>query len=420
MRLLLPASDCRVHARRAAGLAVSIALHGGVALLMLGLVPTARVVPTASTRTPPVVVFVPPPPVLDQFHELVVENDSETASASDSTVNIAGFTFDVARIRARRNALFPFLTLDTLFLEGLDEQVRSASRRLINPFPAQERPTIRPPLLISSTAIQAVVDRTWSRRDRWKSFSEISALINAHDPNEGRLAEVVHAYLDQNILQPYYAIGTTDPRFWTVLGLAADHAEFIDYVRAFARRHPSSRTTTELLFLLDELAQGSRDALLILLDTEPTADLELTRRADRDAYELAVAVHRQYREWLKQRGLDSAAAINARYDELRLRVLSTIVQSTPGGYRAADARFLAGEIFFYQNDTAEALRWWRDITPGSGDSYAIAYSELLAELQAPSGLSAAKVIAVLGGERRRWLELSRKRLRQFGYTFTSF
>ena len=98
----------------------------------------------------------------------------------------------------------------------------------------------------------------------------------------------------------------------------------------------------------------------------------------------------------------------------------TIVQSTPGGYRAADARFLAGEIFFYQNNTAEALRWWRDITPGSGDSYATAYSELLAELHAPSGLSAAKVNAALGGERRRWLEFSRKRLRQFGYTFTSF
>ena len=44
------------------------------------------------------------------------------------------------------------------------------------------------------------------------------------------------------------------------------HGDFIDFVRAFARQHPSSRTTTELLFLLDELAQGSRDVLLTLLD----------------------------------------------------------------------------------------------------------------------------------------------------------
>ena len=166
--------------------------------------------------------------------------------------------------------------------------------------------------------------------------------------------------------------------------------------------------------------QGSRDALLILLDANPPADLERTRLADRDAYQLAVAVQRQYREWLAQRQLDSAAAIRSRYDELRLRLLSTIVESTPAGYRAADARYLAGEIFFHQHNTPEALRWWGAMTPDAGDSYAIAYSELLQELESPSGLSAAEIHAILGGERARWLEVSRRRLRQFGHSFTTF
>lgn len=66
------------------------------------------------------------------------------------------------------------------------------------------------------------------------------------------------------------------------------------------------------------------------------------------------------------------------------------------------------------------MRWWREITPGTGDNYATAYSELLMALQSPSGLTAAEVNAILGGERGRWLDLSRKRLRQFGHTFNSF
>ncbi len=339
---------------------------------------------------------------------------------SAEPLRVAGFDFDVARIRERRNTLFPFLTLDLLFLQGLDEQVRSTRRRMTNPFPPREPLTVRPPLSLDEAAMQGVIDRTWSRRERWRSFSELATLITAHDPDQGRLPQLLQRYLDANILQPYYQSGTPDPRFWTVLGLAADHADFIDFVRGFARRHPSSRATTELLFLLDELVQGSRDALLILLDANPAADLERTRLADRNAYELAVAVQRQYRQWLAQRQLDSAAAISARYDELRLRLLSTIVESTPAGYRAADARYLAGEIFFYQKNTPEALRWWGAITPDAGDSYAIAYPELLQELKSPSGLSAAEINAILGGERSRWLEVSRRRLRQFGHSFTTF
>ena len=420
MRLLLPAVDRHARARRARGLAGSLALHAAV-FALIALTPLDRHSPSRDTAASSVVVaFVPPSDARVEPNDHALSEGHSAATDSAAPLRVAGFNFDVARIRARRNTLFPFLTLDLLFLQGLDEQVRSTRRRLVNPFPPRQPPTVRPPLSLTDAAVQGVIDRSWSRRERWRSFSELAVLISAHDPNEGGVPQLLQRYLDANILQPYYQSTTPDPRFWTILGLAADHADFIDFVRGFARRHPSSRTTTELLFLLDELVQGSRDALLILLDTNPPADLERTRLADRDAYELAVAVQRQYREWLAPRQLDSAGAINARYDEIRLRLLSTIIESTPGGYRAADARYLAGEIFFYQHNTPEAIRWWRAITPDAGDSYAIAYSELLQELKSPSGLSAAEINAILGGERGRWLDASRRRLRQFGHSFTTF
>ncbi len=51
---------------------------------------------------------------------------------------------------------------------------------------------------------------------------------------------------------------------WAQLGLAADHVDFIDFVSEYASQHPSSKTTTELLFLVDKLAQASLDALVTL------------------------------------------------------------------------------------------------------------------------------------------------------------
>jgi hypothetical protein len=60
------------------------------------------------------------------------------------------------------------------------------------------------------------------------------------------------------------------------------------------------------------------------------------------------------------------------------------------------------------------------MTPRPGDSYFEAYSELLPEVQRGGAGLTAKAIAILGGEHGRWLEMSRQRLRQFGYSFDTF
>jgi len=205
-----------------------------------------------------------------------------------------------------------------------------------------------------------------------------------------------------------------------MLGLAADHAMFIELVRRFAREHPSSKVTIELLFLVDELAQGSRDTLLMLASTDPQAALRHTAAEHPEAYALALALRAHYGGWLRARHLESEAAIRLRYDRVRLQLLSAIIDSSPGGYRVADARYLAGVVLFEQNNLAAAAALWSAIETDPSDTYVVAYSEVLRALRQPEVARAAEVVRILGSEHRRWLDFSEQRLRKFGHGFDSF
>jgi hypothetical protein len=52
------------------------------------------------------------------------------------------------------------------------------------------------------------------------------------------------------------------------------------------REHPRTRTSTELLFLLDALLQGSRVTLALLLETSPPRQMQWTRQENWQADEL--------------------------------------------------------------------------------------------------------------------------------------
>ena len=109
-----------------------------------------------------------------------------------------------------------------------------------------------------------------------------------------------------------------------------------------------------------------------------------------------------------------------RYDRVRLQLLSAIIDSSPGGYRVADARYLAGVVLFEQNDLAAAAVLWSAIKPDPGDTYVGAYSEVLRALRQPEDARAAEVVRILGSEHRRWLDSSEQRLRKFGHRVDSF
>jgi hypothetical protein len=135
---------------------------------------------------------------------------------------------------------------------------------------------------------------------------------------------------------------------------------------------------------------------------------------------MIIAIQRHYATWLAEHGLDSVSAIKARYDDVRLRILSTIVETTPGGYRGGDAQFLMGELLFNQGKVTEAAKKWRAIAPDPSDSYASTYVEITNALRSSSEADTKTISRVLEkSQAARWF-VSADRLRQFGWACDRF
>jgi hypothetical protein len=363
-----------------------------------------------------------PPPETERRDDL----DADLPHAE--TARAFGFQFDVRKIRARWNRLFPFVTAPPSF-ESV-ARVQLAARRLVFADPramAPAMPAAHPPLSMGDAALQRLMDRTWSRRERWSRFGALVPLISAYHPDDGRLPQVIREYVEQNALQPYAETTLPDPRRWALLGLAADHQDFLDFAGPWVRQHPQTRTATELLFLIEALARGSRETLVMLLQTNPMQQMVWTRAESPDAWALFVGLREHYRQQLRERGLGSIDLVQARYDEVRLQLLSTALRLTPNGYRASDARLLIGRIHWRSGNRSEAIRVWRDMIVTRDDRYAETSAEILRALGQAASTDAANVSrdparieAILDAEQQKWVAVQFDRLRRFGYGFSSY
>jgi hypothetical protein len=239
---------------------------------------------------------------------------------------------------------------------------------------------------------------------------------------DGDLAALLRGYVVQNGLQPYADPGIRDPRLWTELALAADHAAFIDLISRYIGEHPSTKTTTELLFLLDAMVQGSYDALTTLLDVVPAADLEWTRASNADAIRAIVTIQKHYREELERRGLTSRDAIRLYFDEARLSILTNIIATTPRGYRAGDAQVIVGSIYWRQGRTDDAVDVWKRMTVDREGVHARMASEILDAIRGRDvrQLDIRSVNRAIDGDQSRWVSTSYERLRQFGFHFNTY
>lgn len=344
-------------------------------------------------------------------------------SGESSMLQVGDVRIDVEKIRDRGQVLFPFLTPGLSLDRFLPGPVSDVLARLENPLAAarrqREKAEFRGPLVMTDAQLQATVDKAWSRHDRWIAFEPIGKLAPRYDADAGQLPALLQRYRDQNSLQPYADTATRDPRLWAQLGIAADHVTFIAFIRRYASAHPSTRTTTELLLLLDRIAEANQDALSVLRANDPPVDLGWTRQANPEAYDLVVWIRRTYRNEANRLGLGTDEAVDRFYEKARLAILDGIIRTTPGGYRASDARFLMGAIHWRQGNLDEAMRVWRQMAPDPGDSHVIPARQILDALQSgrPLGL---EVDRILKNDQGRWLSFSDQRLRRFGYRFDTF
>ena len=390
---------------------VSVVLHGtvlAVSLIIAALPPAVEIPAAAPMRE---IARVEVPPLETPFVSERVIPPEEL-----SGYDIAGLPFNLAKIDARRASLFPFLTADLKFIERMAGDVRAQATKIGNPLDPALAAT---PLSLTSPLLQQIVDESWSRRERWRRFQQIRALLLGHDAHAGDAPALLRAYLDQNLLQPYCYGRTKDGQFWALLENATDHADFLEFIRSYARTRSSSRTTTELFFLMDELALGSQEVAEAVLGTNISHDLAYTATISPNAARLAAAIAGDLHSWLAVHGYTRREGVGGAYDQLRLRILATIVETTPGGYRESDARYLAGEIFFRQGNFDQALEWWRPMRPEEGDSYAEAATAIRALVDRGNQDTGA-VRRVLWKQSAFWKEQNYKRLRQFGYRCDSY
>jgi hypothetical protein len=412
--------------RRLSAFGVSFVMHATAITLFAWLGPLSAA--PSRVEPQPTVVFVDSlpsdgGPAEQQPPDALSEDLGFQVALGQTNFILEGFTFDFGKIARRSLQLFPFLTRTLSFEKLLEPSTARQQGRLTTPRAAQpEQESAKPWLAVNDADLQAWLDKSWSRRDRWAAFVPLATLLMLHHPDEGRLPDLLHAYVAQNGLQPYAESTIRDPRLWAQLGLAADHADFIDFVSQYASRHPSSKTTTELLFLVENLARASLDALILLLDTDPGEQLQWTRDANRRAYDTLIALREHYRIQLERRALTSIDALTTYYDDTRLSILNAIIRTTPQGYRAGDARFLIGAIYWKRGKTDAAEESWRAMLIAPDDRYAIAAGQIVVELDARNGAppDARRIDQILESENGRWLMFSIRRLRQFGYHLDTF
>jgi hypothetical protein len=405
-------------ARYGGAFGMSTAMH---AAIVAALVWTTYVPPLGSQRTPErsVEVVLLPPGEDSQFPGLKPVERSRGGTRLDdlkSEGQIAGA--DVDRIGGHLFVLFPFV-VPGLALDAFFPSIPSSSRLMFeNPYarkPAKAEPSRGRRLDMTPAALQMLVDKSWTRAHRWRAFDTIRQLTQDGNADDERLAALIALYRDQNALQPYADGSVRDLRLWAQLGLAADHAAFIGFIRGYAASHPSTKVTTELLFLLDTLAQANADALAVLIESNQPGDLEWTKETHPRAYLLAQEIRRVYARDLVRLELTSRPAIDAFYARGRLSILARILRTTPNGYRADDARFLMGEILWTTGQTEEALRVWRAMTAGPSDAtYATVIAQLRTAVQ-PASPDARNIRYILRNQQGRWLSSSDDRLRRFGY-----
>ncbi len=168
-------------ARRISGFAASALLHGialAMAVWMSASTPRTAA-PAARPRS--LKVFAVPreddstPPGLNPLVQ--DDQDAIRLSRGSTTVKLPTFVVDIAKIGDRASLLFPFVT-PGLSLEHFAIVPPNESREMFHdPFAPAHAPAKStrplPPLPMSDTALQALIDRSLSPRARWTPFQGI-------------------------------------------------------------------------------------------------------------------------------------------------------------------------------------------------------------------------------------------------------
>ncbi|MEO8483404.1 MAG: hypothetical protein ABI634_14415 [Acidobacteriota bacterium] len=190
---------------RPVAFAASAALH---LALVLGLVRPSPSGVVAAAPAPRHVTVVTAPPEDETYLGLNPLPEMENAphfKPGRRSLEFNGATFDVSKIAARYQVLFPFLTpglsADLFALTPQDDFDRFLNGLRQQAARHQDAPATS--LSLGPAALQALIDRTWSRRDRWQAMQPLLKLADQYSPAAGDVPRLFRAYGEQNMGQYY-------------------------------------------------------------------------------------------------------------------------------------------------------------------------------------------------------------------------
>src|SRR5262249_20398743 len=203
--------------RRISAHIISAAIHGSVVALLVfesnakPMFASRQTDGEAPRQSTPAVFVVPAAPNSLPGLRPTEDTDDGTSEriSGHPVLSIPGLTLNVRKVAARANLLFPVIT-PGLALEQFLPADFSDRPSLANPFSgsADADRAVRAPLSADAQARQALVDRSWSRHERWNAFQALAPVIVRHSGNDGDLPRVLQMYFEQNGLQPFVDAGS--------------------------------------------------------------------------------------------------------------------------------------------------------------------------------------------------------------------
>src|SRR6185436_20098809 len=117
-----------------------------------------------------------------------------------SPLALTNATFDLDAIAKKAHVLFPFLSPGVdLGLFQLRGEAALRSQYVVATGRGPARPA--PPLTATPAQLQALIDRAWSRRQRWTAVQPILRLADTYDANAADMPGLLRMYSEQNLGQ---------------------------------------------------------------------------------------------------------------------------------------------------------------------------------------------------------------------------
>jgi hypothetical protein len=233
------------------------------------------------------------------------------------------------------------------------------------------------------------------------------------DPNDGDLPKAVRDLYYENLQR----VASTFHSDMTYLAIdyfheALNKEEFLRKALDVVSKKKGTKYATEILFAIENIYEIQGRALDLLYKVKYHIDGLSAKARDNIRVQTLEKVVKRYLPLAEKKGIRNGPTALQHYYLKRTEILDYLIENSPGGYRAKDATFAKGRIFWesFQAEPGNPASWpnakravdiWRsvDAVADSGDFLAqdiqAAIRESLAKFKTPNSIEGQRIAQAL-------------------------